>query len=118
MARIHPEAELAAILVEETRKPAHQCAKAAAELAALARQLARLYEREPSGESRSDPETTGRVNRLEGKARAIVGELVGLPPERAPITFNRDPRSSHGFAIFVKLPSGRSNSAGGEGWGI
>ena len=72
MARIHPEAELAAILVEETRKPAHQCAKAAAELAALARQLARLYEREPSGESRSDPETRGRVNRLESKGRAIV----------------------------------------------
>ena len=117
MARIHPEAELAAILVEETRKPAHQCAKAAAELAALARQLARLYEREPSGESRSDPETRGRVTRLEGKARAIVGELVGLPPEKAPITFNRDPHSS-GFAIFLKLPSGRSNSAGGEGWGI
>ena len=107
MARIHPEAELAAILVEETRKPAHQCAKAAAELAALARQLARLYEHEPSG----------RVTRLESKARAIVGELVGLSPERAPIAFNRDPRSS-GFAIFVKLPSGRSNSAGGEGWGI
>src|SRR5438105_10072186 len=54
------EAELAAILVEETRKPAHQCAKAAAELAALARQLARLYEHEPSGESRSDPETRDR----------------------------------------------------------
>ena len=118
MARIHPEAELAAILVEETRKPAHQCAKAAAELAALARQLTRLYEHEPSGESRSDPETRGRVNRLESKARAIVGELLGAPPEKAPTTFNRDPRSSHGFAIFVKLPSGRSNSAGGEGWGI
>src|SRR5438874_8167652 len=86
MARIHPEAELAAILVEETRKPAHQCAKAAAELAALARQLTRLYEHAPIGESPSDQETRGRVTRLEGKDRAIVDELVGLPPDRAPIT--------------------------------
>ena len=112
MARIHPEAELAAILVEETRKPAHQCAKAAAELAALARQLNRLNERDTK-ESRSESETSGRINRLQSKARAIVGEL-GLPPEEA-ITFADDP---HGFAIYLKLPSGRSNSAGGEGWGI
>ena len=113
MARIHPEAELAAILVEETRKPAHQCAKAAAELAALARQLARLYQRVTTGESPSDLETRGRVNRLEGKARALVGEL-GLRPEEA-ITFND---GAHGFAIYLKLPSGRSNSGAGKGWGI
>ena len=113
MARIHPEAELAAILVEETRKPAHQCAKVAAELAALARQLARLYQRDTTGESPSDLETRGRVNRLEGKARALVGEL-GLRPEEA-ITFND---GAHGFAIYLKLPSGRSNSGAGKGWGI
>ena len=114
MARIHPEAELAAILVEETRKPAHQCAKAAAELAALARQLALLSQRDATGEFlRSDPESRGRVNRLEGKARALVGEL-GLRPEEA-ITFND---GAHGFAIYLKLPSGRSNSGAGKGWGI
>jgi len=112
MARIHPEAELAAILVEETRKPAHQCAKAAAELAALARQLNRLNERD-KGELRSESETKGRVNRLQSKARAIVGEL-GLPPEEA-VMFTDDPQ---GFAIYLKLPSGRSNSLAGKGWGI
>src|SRR5438034_10082782 len=91
MARIHPEAELAAILLEETRKPAHQCAKAAAELAALARQLNRLNEPNAKGELRSESETKGRVNRLQGKARAIVGELVGMPLEEAPVTFTDDP---------------------------
>ena len=113
MARIHPEAELAAILVEETRKPAHQCAKAAAELAALARQLNRLNEPNAKGELRSESETKGRVNRLQSKARAIVGEL-GLPPEEA-VMFTDDPQ---GFAIYLKLPSGRSNSLAGKGWGI
>lgn len=113
MARIHPEAELAAILVEETKKPAHQCAKAAAELAALARQLNRLHEPDTGSESRSDAETKGRINRLRGKARAIVVEL-GLPPEEA-ITFTAD---AHGFAIYLKLPSGRSNSLAGTGWGV
>src|SRR5205823_1846733 len=104
-------------LEEETKKPAHQCAKAEAELAALARQLDRLYAREPSGESRSALDKRRRVNRLDSKARPIIARREGLPAERATITFNRDPRSS-GFAIFLKLPSGRSNSAAGEGWGI
>ncbi len=112
MARIHPEAELAAILVEETRKPAHQCAKAAAELAALARQLNRLSERN-KGESRSDSETAARINRLQSKARAVVGE-PGLPPQEA-VTFSDAPQ---GFGIYLKLPSGRSNSGAGKGWGI
>lgn len=86
--------------------------KDAVELCRIARALSKCNERECN-----EPMSNGarvrfelRVERLEAEARAIA-EKWGVP-----IEFNGDPR---GFSIHLRLPSGRSNSFGGDGvWGV
>ena len=77
------------------------------ELWTIARRLHTLAEAACNGELTPRQET--RDAKLQARAGELCGEL-GFT-----CRYNGDPR---GFALYVNLPSGASNSWSGEGWGI
>lgn len=104
----YPKNNLAEIIAEETPKPEAEAKNLAQQMQSISHRL-HHYAETMCNRELTDKQGR-RVEKLKEQITALAAQ-AGL----AVLHINMDPR---GFPVYLKLPSNRSNSMGGEGWGI